>query len=381
MRIVIAPDSFKESASAAEVCEAMAEGVRRACPEAEIVTVPMADGGEGTVAALVSATSGRLIPVTVRGPVGLPVEAEYGILGDGRTAVLEVAAACGLALAPEAERAPGYTTSYGVGEMLRHAMEQAVAQIIVGLGGSATNDAGAGMAQALGYSLRDRDDHELPFGGLALSHLEWIDDMKKHKGIDNVEVVGASDVTNPLCGPSGASVVYGPQKGATPDEVEKLDAALRHFGELVEEEFDIPVLDTPGAGAAGGLGAGLMTFMHATLRPGFDVVAEACDLKGRMEGADLVITGEGKLDAQSLRGKTPVGVARLARGKGIPVVALVGMRGEEGLDTEVPLFDKVVTTTSASISPDESRDRVLELLGTRAEELIRQWPDSAQPGR
>lgn len=373
MRIVLAPDSFKESLKSTEVCEAIEAGLRRVWPDADIDSVPMADGGEGTVEALVSATSGRYVEAQVRDPLGQVITARYGILGDGRTAVLEMAEASGLGLVPELKRNPGFTTTFGTGQLIRHAMEQGVARIIVGIGGSATNDAGVGMAQALGYSFRDEDDGELPYGGLALAGLDWIDDMKKHAGLAHVEVIAACDVDNPLCGPEGASHVYGPQKGASPEMVELLDAALKHFGEYVEEELGVEILNVPGAGAAGGLGAGLLVFTGATLQSGVDVVAEACGLSKRIEGADLVITGEGKIDAQSMHGKTPVGVAHVARDMGVPVVAFAGVLGEgheavreEGIDAIVPIcvdgMDKGFAMTHAA-----------ELLSDAAESFAQEW--------
>ena len=376
MRIVIAPDSFKESASAVEVCEAIETGLRRVWADASIDRVPMADGGEGTVEALVTATEGRYLECSVRDPVGELVAARYGILGDGRTAVIEMAAASGLELVPADRRAPGFTTTYGTGQLMRAAMEQGVARLIVGLGGSATNDAGAGMAQALGYSLRDIDDVELPFGGLALSRLEWIEDLKKHQGLANVHIIGAYDVDNPLCGPEGASLVYGPQKGASPKTAELLDASLRHFGEYVGEQMGIDVLNASGAGAAGGLGAGLIVFADADLRPGVGVVAEACGLAKRVAESDLVITGEGSMDAQSLHGKTPVGVSRIAQQAGVPVVAFVGTLGD-GVDR---LRDEGIVAfhpiCKGDISREDSMERACELLADEAEEFARDWNTS-----
>ena len=373
MRIVIAPDSFKESASAAEVCHAIEAGLRKVWPEAEIDRVPMADGGEGTVEALVVATSGRFVDTKARDPLGNLILARYGILGDEGTAVIEMAAASGLALVAPEQRHPGFTTTFGTGELMRHAMEQGVARIIVGLGGSATNDAGAGMAQALGYSLRDANDVELPFGGFALGRLDWIDETKKYEGLAHVEIIGACDVDNPLCGPTGTSKVYGPQKGASPKTASMLDAAVRHFGEYVEEEFGIQVLDVPGAGAAGGLGAGLMVFAQATLRPGVEVVAEACGLRERIEGAALVITGEGKIDAQTLHGKTPVGVARMAKAAGVPVVAFSGVLEEgasalrqEGIESFIPIC-------RGGVTPEEAMTHTGELLAEAAEGFARSW--------
>lgn len=327
MRILIAPDSFKECLSAPQVAEAIAEGVRRADPNADTDLAPMADGGEGTVDALVIATGGRRVRVRVTGPLGEPVNAEYGVLGDGRTAVIEMAAASGLPLVPAHRRDPRVTTTRGTGELMVAALEAGATRLIIGIGGSATNDGGAGMAQALGYSLIDESGAELPPGGAALSRLARIDGSRRHPRLGECEVLVACDVTNPLCGEHGASRVYGPQKGATLEMVEELDNALRHYGEMIERTLGVRVLDVPGAGAAGGLGAGLLAFAHGTLRSGVDLVAQACGLDARMARADAVFTGEGRLDAQTAHGKTVAGVARLARHRGVPVIALAGQLG------------------------------------------------------
>jgi len=324
MRIVIAPDSFKESLSAVAASAAMADGVLRAAPDAEILQIPMADGGEGTVDAMVAAAGGIKRRLRVRGPMGQPVDAEYGLLGDETTAVIEMAAASGLALVPAGQRDPRRATSYGTGQLIAEAIHHGCRRVIIGIGGSATNDGGAGMAQALGYSLRDSHGNELAFGGAALRDLQVIDDSGAHPNLSYCEFLVACDVDNPLCGPRGASHVYGPQKGATPEVVEELDAALQHLGEKLKEHFNLSVLDLPGAGAAGGLGAGLAAFTAAKLQPGFDIVAETVRLREQLRGADLVLTGEGKLDDQSSYGKTPVGVARMAKGLGIPCIALAG---------------------------------------------------------
>ncbi|MCH8204987.1 MAG: glycerate kinase [Candidatus Hydrogenedentes bacterium] len=373
MRIVIAPDSFKESASAIEVCVAIETGLRRVWADVEIDAVPMADGGEGTVDALVAATQGRYLEAEVRDPLGEVITARYGILGDGKTAVIEMAAASGLERVPVDRRAPGFTTTFGTGQLMRDAIEQGVARLIVGLGGSATNDAGAGMAQALGYSLLDADNVELPFGGLALSRLDWIEDLKKHPGLAHVEVVGAYDVDNPLCGPEGASFVYGPQKGASPKTVELLDAALRHFGEYVCEEFGLKVLEAPGAGAAGGLGAGLMVFANAVLRPGAEVVAEACRLEQRIEGSDLVITGEGKIDAQTVRGKAPARVVRAAKRKKVPVVAFAGVLGEGAEELREEGVEAFFPICKEGMAREEAMLRTQELLADEAERFALAW--------
>jgi len=329
MRLVIAPDSFKECLGAPQVAEAIAAGVREAAPDAEIDIAPVADGGEGTAEALVTATGGRFVETFARDPLGHRIEARYGILGDGKTAVLDVAEASGLQRIPVEQRNPGFTTSYGTGQLVCHAMEQGVATIVVGLGGSGTNDAGAGMAQALGYQLRDADDRELPFGGFALARLDFIESMKRHQGLQHVDIVGAYDVSNPLCGPEGASYVYAPQKGATPKTCELLDNALHHFETFVREDRDVDLAKLTGAGAAGGLGAGLVVFCDATLKPGFEVVSEHCELAERIAAADLVVTGEGRLDSQTLYGKAPFGVATMAQRAGVRCVLIAGVANND----------------------------------------------------
>lgn len=378
MRIVIAPDSFKESASALEVCMAIEAGLRRVWPDAAFDCVPMADGGEGTVEAMVASCDGRYVAVQVRNAIGEVIEARYGILGDGRTAVIEMAAASGLEGIAKKDRAPAFTSTFGTGQLMCHAMVQGVLKIIVGLGGSATNDAGAGMAQALGYSLLDADDGELPSGGLALAGLQHIDEIKRHPGLATMEFVGAYDVDSPLCGPAGASLVYGPQKGASPQTADLLDAALRHFGEYVQEAFDIDVLHRAGAGAAGGLGAGLVAFAGATLLPGFEVVAEACGLRDRIAESDLTITGEGKIDAQSVHGKVPVGVARLSKAAGVPVVAFAGILGDGAADLRAEGVEALLPICTDGVTEHEAMERTSELLADEAERFARAWKGGAR---
>jgi glycerate kinase len=343
MRIIIAPDSFKECLSAEAVALALAKGWRRGDPTTRILTIPMADGGEGTLDALLAATGGKRVRRTVPGPLGDPIEADYGLLQDG-TAIIEMAAASGLALVPAPLRNPERATTRGTGELMRHALDQGARKLLVCVGGSATNDGGAGMAQALGYRLLDHAGNELAPGGTALENLARIDGGEKHPGLAGCAVWVACDVDNPLCGPRGASHVYGPQKGATPAMVDRLDAALRHFGEIIEAQLGVNVLNIPGAGAAGGLAAGLMAFAGGTLRSGVELVAETCRLENRVERADLVITGEGRIDAQTAHGKTPVGVARCAKRHGVPVIAVAGMLGDgfeavygEGIDAVFPI--------------------------------------------
>lgn len=327
MQIIIAPDSFKESLTAMEAATQIEAGLREVFPGADCVKIPIADGGEGTVEALVAATGGRRIEAEVTGPLGEQVNAFYGITGDGKTAVIEMAAASGLALVPVGRRNPLLTTSYGTGELIRHALDVGLRRLIIGIGGSATNDAGAGMLQALGARLLDRSGREIGFGGGALAYLEKIDCAKFDRRLQECRTVAACDVNNPLIGATGASAVYGPQKGADPDMVGKLDANLEHFAKIVARDLEKQVATAPGAGAAGGMGAALLAFLNAELLPGIQIVIETTGLEKRIVGADLVITGEGKIDGQSVYGKTPVGVARLAAKHGIPVIAVAGSVG------------------------------------------------------
>ncbi|WP_406677747.1 glycerate kinase [Moorella sp. ACPs] len=328
-RIVIAPDSFKESLDAPAVAAAIAEGIKRVFPEAETVPVPMADGGEGLTTTLVAATGGRVITTTVTGPLGQPVHAAWGILGDGATAVVEMAQASGLPLVPREKRNPLFTTTYGTGELIRQALDAGCRRLIVGIGGSATNDGGAGMAQALGVKLLDARGRDIGPGAAGLEELERIDIQGLDPRVKEAEILVACDVDNPLCGPRGAAAVYGPQKGATPEMVPRLDAALARLADIIERDLGKDVRELPGAGAAGGLGAGLVAFLNASLRRGIELVMEAVDLDGILaKGADLVITGEGEINHQTAFGKVPAGVARVAGKYGIPVVALVGSIGE-----------------------------------------------------
>lgn len=343
MRIVLAPDSFKESLTALEVAHALAEGWRRARPLDEILCVPMSDGGEGTASAMVAALEGQWEKVTVTGPLGEPVDAAYGLLEGGRKAVIEMAAASGLTLVPPTRRNPAVTTTLGTGELIRHALGRGVREIVTAIGGSATNDGGAGMAQALGYRLLDAQGAELPPGGLALERLDRIDAAGKHPALERCRIRVACDVDNPLCGPSGAARVYGPQKGASPELVARLDTALARFAKIIERDVGVSIIDRPGSGAAGGLGGGLVAFAGGVLEPGAALVAEACGLAERMSGADLVITGEGRMDGQTVHGKTPMGVATLAQAQGIPVIAVTGSLGLG--------FDRVYAAGISAIFP------------------------------
>ena len=328
MRILVAPDSFKGSLSAPAAARAMARGIRAVFPEADVVEIPMADGGEGTVEALVAATGGNLRHASVRGPLGEPVDADWGVLGDGRTAVIEMAAASGLLWVPEGRRDPSIASTSGTGDLVKAALDAGLRRIVLGLGGSATNDGGAGFARALGARFLDEAGGDLPEGGAALARLARVELAGLDPRLAETELLVACDVDNPLCGPRGASAVFGPQKGATPEAVRELDAALARFARIAVRDTGREAAEVPGAGAAGGLGAGLLFFTPARLQPGVAVVLEAVGFDRRVEGADLVFTGEGRTDAQTAMGKAPAGVAAAARRHGIPVVCLSGGLGE-----------------------------------------------------
>lgn len=328
MRIIVAPDSYKGSMPALGVAEAMARGIQAVFPDAEILKVPIADGGEGTVAALVAATGGRILRTEVRGPLGEPVQAPWGVSGDGRTAFIEMAAASGLPLVPEGHRDPRITSTYGTGQLLKAAMDAGLARLVVGIGGSATNDGGAGMARALGARFLDAEGQELPEGGAALARLARIDLSGLDPRLREASILVACDVDNPLCGPWGASAVYGPQKGATPEMVAELDAALAVFARVAAAVTYREAALRPGAGAAGGLGAGLLFFTDAKLRPGVSVVLDATEFDALAQTADLIMTGEGRTDAQTAMGKAPMGVAEVAKHYGVPVICLSGGLGE-----------------------------------------------------
>ena len=327
MKILVAPNSFKGSLSATQAATAIARGVREVFPDAEVVEIPVADGGEGTVEALVSAHRGTYEWVNVEGPLGDPVLASYGLIDGGRTAVVELASASGFVLVSPAARDPRKTSTYGFGQLLEAARKAGVKSVIAGIGSSATNDGGVGMAQALGYRFLDAAGRDLPRGGAALQRLERIDDSGLHPGWRAVEVKVACDVTNPLTGPEGASAVYGPQKGADPVTVRLLDRALGRLAEVIERQYGKRVENIPGAGAAGGTGAGLMAFLDAKLVSGAALVVDASGFGQALQGAQLVITGEGRADGQTAYGKAPGEVARRAQAAGIPAVLIAGTKG------------------------------------------------------
>ncbi|MCJ1885341.1 glycerate kinase [Pseudomonas sp. LA21] len=372
MKVVIAPDSFKESLSAPEVAQAIARGWLRARPADEMLLRPMADGGEGTVDAVLAAKPGERRECRVCGPLGQPVTAHWGWLDDG-TAVIEMAAASGLHWVPERKRDATRTTSRGTGELMREALDAGARKIILGLGGSATNDAGLGLLQALGARFHDAQGAELGAGGAVLGTLMEIDLSGLDPRLQQVEIEVAADVNNPLCGPHGASAVFGPQKGASPAQVEELDAALRHFAEVAARTLGEDHSLFSGVGAAGGLGFASRAFLKARFRPGIELVAELSGLEQALQGAGLVITGEGRLDGQSLHGKTPVGVARLARRAGVPVVALAGSLGEGLAELRGEGIEAAFSLVPGPMSLAQACSQAATELESRAEALARFW--------
>ncbi|BBV29453.1 glycerate kinase [Citrobacter werkmanii] len=324
MKIVIAPDSYKESLSALEVATAIELGFREIWPEADYVKIPVADGGEGTVEAMVAATQGHLVHVDVTGPLGNTIQAFYGLSGDERTAFIEMAAASGLEQVPANLRDPLKTTSWGTGELIRHALDAGVEHIIIGIGGSATNDGGAGMVQALGARLLDAQDEDIAHGAMGLESLTRIDISQLDPRLAGCRIEVACDVTNPLTGKEGASVVFGPQKGATAEMIPRLDRALTHYAQLIARDLDVNVLELAGGGAAGGMGAALYAFCGAQLRRGIEIVTDALRLDACVADADLVVTGEGRIDSQTIHGKVPVGVAKIAKRYNKPVIGIAG---------------------------------------------------------
>jgi glycerate kinase len=381
MRVVIAPDSYKGSASALQAAEAMERGLRAVYPDAEVVKVPIADGGEGTVEALVAATGGRVQRLTVRGPLGEPVSAPWGLLGDGRTGVIEMAAASGLTLVEKARRDPRITSTFGTGELVKAALDGGLRRLVIGIGGSATNDGGTGMARALGVRFSDGGGAELAEGGAALARLARIDLSGLDPRLAEAEIMVACDVDNPLTGPRGASAIYGPQKGATPEMVRELDAALAHFAEVARAATGRDVAARPGAGAAGGLGAGLLFFTPARLRPGVEIVLEATGFDRLLAGTDLVITGEGRTDRQTAMGKAPVGVATAARRRDVPVLCLSGGLGE-GADEVLALgIDALMGAVPGPMPVEEAMGRGPELIEAATARACRLLRLGARLGR
>ena len=370
VKIVIAPDSFKESVSAPDAAAAIARGVKAACPGAQTVCIPMADGGEGTVEAVLAAAGGQARERTVNDALGHKVDAVWGLLEDG-TAIIEMAAAAGLELIAPSKRDPMRASSHGVGELILAALDAGAERIILGLGGSATNDGGAGMLTALGLRLLDQDGRSLPPGGGALGQLASIDMRGLDPRLAKTSIVIASDVDNPLCGPQGASHVFGPQKGATPEQVQTLDAMLGHFADICARQLGSDRRHDAGAGAAGGLGFAAKTFLNAHFRPGVEIVAELGGLAQAMEGATLAFTGEGRMDAQTLRGKTPAGVARAARKAGVRCIAICGCVGDGYAAVHRIGIDAVVPIAHGFFDPRNPAKGARERIANAAEETAR----------
>ncbi|WP_114719553.1 glycerate kinase [Vibrio cholerae] len=373
MKVVIAPDSFKESLTAKQVCDAIQAGLARVWHDAKFVAIPVADGGEGTVQSLVDATQGRLVEVKVMGPQGKRVEAFYGMLGDNQTAVIEMAAASGLHHVPVAQRDPKLTTSFGTGELIRHALDQGVTKLIIGLGGSATNDGGVGMLAALGARFTNADGDPIQLTGGGLRELTHIDLQDFDPRLQHCDILVACDVNNPLCGDKGASAVFGPQKGATPEDVQLLDGVLRQFGLLTEKVTGKMVLESAGAGAAGGMGAALLAYTQARLRPGIEIVLETVQLAHQVSDADLVITGEGRIDSQTVHGKTPMGVAKVAKRFDVPVLALCGCTGDNYQAVYQCGIDAVFAAVPRAMSLEDALKESDFNLADLAENVARLW--------
>ncbi|GGP14724.1 glycerate kinase [Oceanobacillus neutriphilus] len=373
MKIVIAPDSFKGSLSAVEAANAINKGIKNAFPDAETALIPVADGGEGTLETLIVATGGEKRNVVVTGPLGDKVEAGYGVLGDKKTCVIEMAAASGLTLLSDGELSPLEATTYGTGELIKQALDNGFTSFIVGLGGSATNDGGAGMLQALGLRILDADGNEIGYGGGSLDKIASIEADSFDSRLKDCHFLIASDVENPLVGPNGASHIFGPQKGATPEIVEQLDQNLAHWADHVAKITEIELHNMPGAGAAGGIGGAFQAFFPCEVERGIDVVLEYSNMNQYLTGTDLVITGEGRVDGQTASGKTPMGVAQTAKMKGVPTVILAGSVGEDA----AVLHDFGIVSIHSIINKPMTLEAAVrnaaELLELSAEQVVRTY--------
>lgn len=356
MKFVLAPDSFKESMTAKEACDAMERAIKKVIKDAECVKVPMADGGEGTTTSLVDGSNGEIFTTEVTGPIGDKVEAIYGIMGDKETGIIEMAMASGIQLVKREERNPLIATTYGTGELIKALLDKGVKRILLGIGGSATNDGGAGMVQALGGRLLDKDGNEVKFGGGHLHEIEKIDLSNLDIRLKDVKIEVACDVTNPFIGENGASRIFGPQKGADEEMVQLLDDNLAHFAEVIKRELGRDIVNVPGAGAAGGLGGALLAFLNAELKRGIEMVIQHTNLREKVEGADFVFTGEGSIDGQTLFGKTPIGVAKTAKEAGAKVIAFAG-RVADDADT---LYDGGIDSIFCILNELTSLDNALE---------------------
>lgn len=373
MKVLISIDSFKGSISSVEGSKAIASGIIAVFPDAEIISLPLADGGEGTVEALVQATGGKFVQKKVTGPLQEKVEAVYGILGDKKTAVIEIAAACGLPLVPSDKRNPLVTTTFGVGELIYDAIEKGCREFIIGLGGSSTNDAGVGMLQALGFSCLNENNKEIGLGGAELQTIRQIHLDHVSPFLKECTFKVACDVNNPLYGSNGAANIFGPQKGATEEMIRELDKGLENFAQVVLQEFRKDIQQIAGAGAAGGLGAAFAGLLNAHLQSGIELVLEAMEMEKYLQGVNFVITGEGKMDGQTSMGKAPLGVAQLAKKYEIPVLALAGGVTEETAKLNELGITSYFSIVNAPMTLEEAMDPKVTYcnLKTTTEQLFR----------
>ena len=371
MKVLIAPQSYKGSISAIKVAEAIKEGALNIFPDIESLIIPVADGGDGTLETLVESTSGNIHNSNATGPLGNSIPVIWGTLGDNKTAIIEMARISGLALVSQNERNPYYTTSYGLGEIIKEALDLGYRKFIIGIGGSATNDGGAGMAQALGAKLTDKNKKSIDLGGLALNEITKIDISGIDPRIHESEILVACDVNNPLCGPNGASFVYGPQKGASPEMVKTLDDALYHFGSQLISDTGINIMEIAGSGAAGGIGGGMLGFLNAKLKPGVEIVLDTLDFDKSLKNVDLVITGEGQIDFQTVFSKAPIGVAKHAKKYNIPVIAICGSLGKNYQDVHSHGIDAVIPITPKPMDLKEASDNAYELIKNTSEQIFR----------
>jgi glycerate kinase len=370
-KVAIAPDSFKGSLTALEAATCIEEGLKKAASGVSCRKVPMADGGEGTVQAIVDATGGRFIKRTVADPLGRRIKATFGLSGDGKSAIMEMAAASGLAILKPRERNPMKTTTYGTGELIKHALKLGVKKILIGIGGSATNDGGTGMAEALGVRFLDAGGKALSGSGGNLHKIASIDMKGLDPRLKHVRIEVACDVNNPLTGRHGAAQVYAPQKGATPEMVKRLDAGLSHLAKVIKRDLGVSILKAPGSGAAGGLGGGLMAFVNGQLRPGINIVIDSVKLARKIKGCDLVITGEGRMDHQTAFGKTPAGVAKVSKAQGIPVIAICGCLGKNPQIVNTVGIDAFFSALEEGVDEEDLPKRGPAMLTNCAEQLGR----------
>lgn len=376
MKIIVAPDSFKGSISAEQAARAMAQGIMDAAPDSEVIELPSADGGEGTMANLIAATNGRMVTHQVSGPLGKPVAASYGVLGNAETCVIEIAEASGLTLLSQNERNPEHSSTEGTGELICHALDAGFRDFIIGLGGSATNDGGTGILRALGMRFLDASGDLLPPGAGALDKLYTIDTSSFDARIQDCYFVIASDVDNPLTGPNGASRVFGPQKGANRKMAEALDRKLSHYADIVENETGVSLHDYPGAGAAGGAGGAFLAFFPAAMKRGIDVVLEASGFSESVASSDLIFTGEGKSDQQTLSGKTAFGIAQAAAVHGKPVILLSGVIDPESRKDLMHFFEEVHSVSGGAVTEKQSMDNAYVHVRKRAAEILNAYLDN-----